>query len=143
MFFCAYWVWTPSILRTASTAESLPTLVWRRNLPPSSSLRKSLETLPCSMYTMDRFKNFGPKIVFSGMQSYQDLLSRHVLGHAIRMFLLRRWYHPSALCTESFSLLFHFSSKSLLNVCSIWGSGKYKECLLFKNTNIIEVRYEI
>ena len=69
---------------------------------------------------------------FTVMHSYQDLLSRHVLGHAIRMFLLRRWYHPSALCTATFPLLFQLSSKSLLNVCSIWGSGKFKECLLFK-----------
>ena len=27
--------------------------------------------------------------------------------------------------------------------CSIWGSGKFKKHLLLKNTNIIDVRYEI
>ena len=35
------------------------------------------------------------------------------------------------------------SSKSFQYFCSIWGSGKFKKCLLLKNTSIIEVRYEI
>ena len=29
------------------------------------------------------------------------------------------------------------------HVCSIWGLGKFRKCLLLKNTVIIEVRYEI
>ena len=31
--------------------------------------------------------------------SYQYLLARDVLGHAVRMFPLYRHYHPSAICT--------------------------------------------
>ena len=55
----------------------------------------------CFKYTMGGFKNFCPEIVcfFTVKNFYQDLLSRYVLGHAIKMFLLCKWYQPSAIFT--------------------------------------------
>jgi hypothetical protein len=110
----------------------------------SVSFSRLFSLFTCFLHTVVGFKISVWKLVFfSVTHFYQDLLSSFVLGHAVRMFACCRQYHPSVICTVTSPLLFHFAFK-IIPICLFnLGFRQIKKSLLLKNTNIVEVRYEI